>query len=242
MWNASVASALGQDTSRNFCWGGSTAIRRSTFERLKVRDRWQGSVSDDFTVTSVLKEAKLPIHFTPNCLVASVGDCYARELFEFTTRQIKITRVYAPHLWKPLLAGSTLFAIVFFGGIALLLARVALGLPSLVLSIVLSIVFALGAVKGFIRWKVIRIPLANYSTELNRDVIAHVFLWPVVPLIYLYNALVAGFSRRIKWRGITYGEITHRSCHYFPQLLMSNKPFNLSNLFARQNARSVLAL
>ena len=57
VWNASIASALGGDTRRNFCWGGSTAIRRSVFERLAIRERWRGSVSDDFTVTSVLKEA-----------------------------------------------------------------------------------------------------------------------------------------------------------------------------------------
>ncbi len=66
------------DTTKNFCWGGSTAIRRSTFERLQVAEHWRGTVSDDFTITRVLKEAKLPIHFTPNCLVPSVGDCDLR--------------------------------------------------------------------------------------------------------------------------------------------------------------------
>src|SRR6185436_19837666 len=120
VWNASVASALGSDRAKNFCWGGSTAIRRTTFTGLNVSDRWRGTVSDDFTLTRVLKEAKLPIHFTPNCLVASVGDCNFRELLEFTTRQIKITRVYAPHLWLPLLLGSAIFTIAFFGGLILM--------------------------------------------------------------------------------------------------------------------------
>ena len=50
VWNASVASALGSDTAKNFCWGGSTAIRLSTVTSLNVSDRWRGSVSDDFTV------------------------------------------------------------------------------------------------------------------------------------------------------------------------------------------------
>jgi ceramide glucosyltransferase len=35
VWNASIASALGGYTAKNFCWGGSTAIRRTTFERLQ---------------------------------------------------------------------------------------------------------------------------------------------------------------------------------------------------------------
>jgi ceramide glucosyltransferase len=204
VWNASVASALGQDRSKNFCWGGSTAIRRSVFDALNVTDRWQGSVSDDFTLTTVLKEASLPIHFTPNCLVASVGDCGIGELLEFSTRQIKITRVYAPQLWLPLLLGSILFSIVFFGGILLLTIRAILGLPVFVLTLVLLLVFMLGAVKAIIRWQVVRIPLAGHRKQLNRDFVAHVFLWPVASLLYLCNAIAAGFSRRIEWRGISY--------------------------------------
>ena len=204
VWNASVASALGADTSKNFCWGGSTAIRRSTFEELKVVDHWRGTVSDDFTITRVLKEARLPIHFTPHCLVPSVGDCGWDELVEFTTRQIKITRIYAEHLWLPLLLGSALFAIAFFGGIALLITRVWRGQSFTVLLSMLLVIFALGAAKGLIRWRAVSIPLAKYRHALRRDLAAHLLLWPFASLLYLYNAIVAGFSRRIKWRGITY--------------------------------------
>jgi ceramide glucosyltransferase len=204
VWNASIASALGSDTGKNFCWGGSTAMRRSTFERLKVSERWRGTVSDDFTVTRVLREAGQPIHFTPNCLVPSVGDCDFKELLEFTTRQIKITRVYSPHLWLPLLLGSALFTIVFFGGLILLLLRIVSGGSILVLLIILGILFALGAAKAFIRWRAVSIPLAGHRSAMQRDLAAHVFLWPFASALYLYNAVVAGFSRRIKWRGITY--------------------------------------
>jgi len=205
VWNASVASALGADTAKNFCWGGSTAIRRSTFEKLAVSKRWRGTVSDDFTITRVLKEAKLPIHFTPHCLVASVGDCDFKELFEFTTRQIKITRVYASHLWLPLLLGSALFAIVFIGGLILLILQIVKILsPTYLLPLALIIIFTLGAAKSFIRWRAINIPLTQYRAALRRDLLAHIFLWPVASLLYLYNAIVAGFSRRITWRGITY--------------------------------------
>jgi cellulose synthase/poly-beta-1,6-N-acetylglucosamine synthase-like glycosyltransferase len=41
VWNASVASALGSDTAKNFCWGGSTAIRRVTFAKLNIGVRWR---------------------------------------------------------------------------------------------------------------------------------------------------------------------------------------------------------
>ena len=201
VWNASVASALGSDTAKNFCWGGSTAIRRTTFTRLNVSERWRGSVSDDFTITRVLKDAKLPIHFTPNCLVASVGDCDFKELLEFTTRQIKITRVYASHLWLPLLLGSALFAIAFFGGITLLILQILKILsPTVLLPLVLLVIFTLGAAKSFIRFRAV----SRALTTSRADLVAHIFLWPFASLLYLYNAIAAGFSRRIKWRGITY--------------------------------------
>ena len=204
VWNASVASALGADTTKNFCWGGSTAIRRSTFERLNIVEHWRGTVSDDFTITRVLREAKLPIQFTPNCLVPSVADCDWRELIEFTTRQIKITRVYAPHLWLPLLFGSILFAIAFFGGIGLLLRQLLLGRSFVPTLVFVLAIFTLGAAKGLVRWRAISIPLVSYRSALRRDLAAHIFLWPFASLLYLYNAIVAGFSRRITWRGITY--------------------------------------
>lgn len=195
VWNASIASALGADRSKNFCWGGSTAIRRTTFDELAVNDRWRGTVSDDFTITSVLKEAKLPIHFTPNCLVPSIGDCDFHELLEFTTRQIKITRVYASHLWLPLLLGSSLFTITFFGGLILISIS-----PRPSVAVFLLLIFALGAAKSFIRFRAVSRVLETSNGEL----LAQMFLWPFAQLLYLYNAIVAGFSQRITWRGITY--------------------------------------
>jgi ceramide glucosyltransferase len=204
VWNASVASALGAAREKNFCWGGSTAIRRSTFDRLNISERWRGSVSDDFMITRVLNEAKLPIHFTPNCLVPAVGDCDFQELFEFTTRQIKITRVYAPHLWKFVLLGGTLFAPTFFGGSLLVLVRAALGLSFVIPLVLIGVIFLLGAAKGFVRWRAAMIPLARYRRELLRDLAAQILLWPFASLLYLYNGISAGLSRRIQWRGITY--------------------------------------
>jgi len=127
VWNGSIASALGACGEKNFCWGGSTAIRKTTFDELSVRERWRGSVSDDFTLTHVLQQAGRPVHFAPACLVASLDQCTVKDLLEFTNRQLKITRVYSPHLWKPVLIGSLLFCAVFFGGLALVLVRGILG-------------------------------------------------------------------------------------------------------------------
>jgi len=204
VWNASIASALGENGFRNFCWGGATAIRRETFERARVIEAWRGAASDDFAVTRALHAEHLPIHFVPSCLTISHEDCGLRELLEFTTRQLKITRAYAPHLWKIVLFSNLLFVLVFFGGIALTIVRAALGLPFiLALAFILSI-YTLGILKAYLRWRAVSIPLARYGKELRRDRFSHLFLWPLASALYLYNALAALLSRRITWRGITY--------------------------------------
>ncbi len=203
VWNASITSSLGAASEKNFCWGGSTAILRARFEALRVRERWQGTVSDDFTLTRVLSEAKLPIHFVPNCLVLTVEDCTLRELFEFSNRQLKITRVYAPHLWKPVLLGSLLFVSVFFGGVVLVLVNAALGRLHWLPFLIVTIIFALGALKSYLRWRTVTTVLGP-AAQLPNTLLAHVFLWPAASALYLWNAVVALFSRRIEWRGITY--------------------------------------
>jgi ceramide glucosyltransferase len=204
VWNASIASALGPDVWRNFCWGGSTAIRRATFERLNVRGRWRGTVSDDYALTRALQNAELPVRFVPACLTASLEDCTFRELLEFTTRQLKITRVYAPHLWRVVLISNLLFVVFFFGGLALAAARAASGLEFAWPLALVSVVFLLGVWKAFFRLRAVALALEDQHARLRAGLWAHLLLWPLTAALFLYNAAAAGFSRRIVWRGIGY--------------------------------------
>lgn len=204
VWNGAIASALGERSEKNFCWGGSTAIRRAVFEKCRVADSWQGTVSDDFALTRVLQEAKLPIKFVPQCLTASYEDCTPRELVEFTTRQLKITRAYAAHLWRGVLIGSILFVITFFGGVTLVFARALLGLGFVTPLVLLLIIFCLGAMKSHLRLRAVAALIADRRLRSFGTTLAHLALWPVASALYLHNSLAAAFSRRITWRGITY--------------------------------------
>ena len=205
VWNASIASALGEQKEKNFCWGGSTAIRCETFQKCRVvDDYWRGTVSDDFALTRALRDRDLPIKFVPQCLTASFEDCTFRQLIEFTTRQLKITRAYAPHLWRGVLTGSMLFALVFFGGIALVITRALLGLSFAPPLILLLIIFALGAMKSHLRRRAVSQVITDPRISSFGAILAHITLWPLASVLYLYNALAAVFSRTITWRGITY--------------------------------------
>ena len=205
VWNAAIASALGKQMERNFCWGGSTAIRRETFLDCRVVDYyWRGTVSDDFALTRALHDRNLPIKFVPQCLTASLEDCTFGQLTEFTTRQLKITRAYAAHLWRAVLTGSLVFVLVFFGGIVLVVARALTGLSFATPLILLLIIFALGAIKSHLRQSAVAQIITEPRISSFGATLAHLTLWPLASVLYLYNALAAAVSRRITWRGITY--------------------------------------
>jgi ceramide glucosyltransferase len=204
VWNAAIASALGERLEKNFCWGGSTAIRRETFNQRKVLECWHGTVSDDFALTRALHEGEQPIKFVPQCLTASFEDCTFGELIEFTTRQLKITRAYAAHLWRGVLIGSILFVLVFFGGIALVVVRALLGLSFMTPLVLLLIIFALGSMKSYFRLRAVRQIIPGRRIRSFGATLAQLMLWPLASVLYLYNALAAAVSRRITWRGITY--------------------------------------
>ncbi len=207
VWNASIASALGGNRRGNFCWGGSTAIRRSTFQELNVLEAWRGALSDDFALTNTLQRAQRGIHFVPRCLVISNEDCTFQQLLEFTTRQMKITRVYAPRLWQIVLWSNLFFGFMFFGGILLVAARSLGGLSYAVPLSLLLAMFALGATKAGLRLRAVNLSLGVYrqpSTANAVAILAHLCLWPFASTLYLVNALASLFSRRIEWRGILY--------------------------------------
>lgn len=204
VWNAAIASALGARGDKNFCWGGSTAIRRETFEKLKVAERWRGTVSDDFTITRVLHEAGVPIKFVPHCLTPSLHPVQWHELIEFTNRQLKITRVYAAHLWKSVLIGSVIFVLTFFGGLGLLFYRVATRQTFVTTLVLLLIIFAMGAMKSHLRLRAVGLIIKDERMQTWATTLAHVCLWPFASFVFLCNGLAAAISRRISWRGINY--------------------------------------
>lgn len=204
VWNASIASALGENAKSNFCWGGSTAIRREVFEKLGIRKRWRGTLSDDFTVTRAMKEAGMPIFFVPRALTASVENCTFGEMLEFTTRQMKITRVYSQHLWIASFLGAGLFNLVWIWGIAIIIFGLIYGDAIWPTAAALFLVAAFSTGKSWLRLNAVRLILKDYERELRGQFLTQNTLWLFSPAVFFYNSAAALFSRRIIWRGTTY--------------------------------------
>ncbi len=210
VWNASVASNLGPDTRSNFCWGGAMAVTRKTFDDLEIREKWEGTLSDDFALTRVMNDAGMPIVFVPAALTASVEGCTFAEMLEFTTRQMKITRVYAAPLWILSFIGSGLYCTVMSAAL-LIAALYPRNGPIVWISIAtLAIVSACSIGKAWLRLNAVRMALKDHRAEIGRQYWTQLTLWSLTPAIFLYNAAAALFSRRLRWRGTLYQLKSHR--------------------------------
>ena len=206
-WNASVASVLGADPKKNFCWGGSTAIRRDRLVSLDIVNKWRGALSDDYVMMKAIRDAGLGIAFVPTAMTASIENCDFRGLMEFTTRQMKITRVYAPSFWIPALIGSAIHCLVVIWSFAILLFS-SDEIIRVFTILTLSLVWGFSVGKAGLRMSAMEIVMPKHFERLLSQRKWQMLLWSVTPFIFLYNCGAALFSREIVWRGIRYRMIS----------------------------------
>jgi cellulose synthase/poly-beta-1,6-N-acetylglucosamine synthase-like glycosyltransferase len=202
-WNAAVATMLGR-TRDNFCWGGGTAIRRSTFNDAKVLEAWQGAASDDFAITRALEEAGKPIVFCPECLAATLHPWTGADLLEFTNRQILVTRVYSPRRWLMGAIAHLSYSFTMIFAAVYILATMIEGDPWGQLLLMAAAVPLLATMKGAIRTIAVSEVLPEWKAKLHEWGWVWFALAPVVPFLFSWNFLASLLSRRMRWRGIRY--------------------------------------
>ena len=202
-WDTSIATFMGEHDCA-FPWGGSMAIRTEDFNRLQVRERyWVSTVSDDYGLGRAVRDGGGRIRFEPSCLVASREDSSFVQFLRWTNRQIIITRVYAPRLWRMGLAGHALYSLAFVWGFFVLLDPAA-GWERLAALALLSVIIGLGMGKGKIRGIVAREIFPEERELLGRYGMRYWQLTMVVPWVMMWNFAVAGFVRTIEWSGVRY--------------------------------------
>jgi ceramide glucosyltransferase len=196
-WNAATLSLMAHPRY-GFAWGGSSAIRREVFDKLRIRDAWSHGLSDDLLLTQAVRAAGLNIPFVPACVVPTVEPCTWRQLLEWTNRQVTIGRVYVPRSW----------------GASLLLHLTSLTLTGLgVLAAATGQWFASGLLLGY--WVINGIGSSMVCGAALQRLSAHGFtaaqriwaqaLWaPAVTALALLNIAVSRTTRTITWREISY--------------------------------------
>lgn len=202
-WNGSVATMLGK-AANNFCWGGGTAIRKTTFNDVNVLEAWKGAVSDDFAMTWSLESVAKEIVFCPECLAPTLHPWTFESLLDFTTRQIAITRVYSPRRWKMGALAHISYVITFLFGLYMVLYSIHDVDPWGNLLLLTLAIPLLAAMKGALRTIAVSEALPEWRSQLSSWTWVWTALAPIVPFLFTYNFLASLLSRRILWRGVRY--------------------------------------
>jgi cellulose synthase/poly-beta-1,6-N-acetylglucosamine synthase-like glycosyltransferase len=202
-WNAPAATYLGEHHN-NFCWGGGTAIRSERFEQAGVMEYWNGSVSDDLSLTAALRRMGAPIIYAPECIVPTLFDCDAAGLLEFTNRQIIILRVYESRLWTLGGFAHLLYCGAVLSGVGLYFSELIQGAPAIHLLTLAMLPPVLSMGRGVLRLTAVMEVLPAWKSKLLADSWVWTLMAAAVPFLALWNTVVALFSRQIRWRGVRY--------------------------------------
>jgi hypothetical protein len=188
-----------------FAWGGAMAIRRAVFEKAGIAASWDRAADDDLSLTTAVKRLGLTVRFVPQCLVASHGDASLAEIWEWTNRQLILTKVYYPRLWLRAIAKAVVMAVWLLAVLAAaagwavtgdghLALATAAGL--LVLPVELCFLFRAQSL-----WQRV---LTDRKQELDDCFWQFCLNIPLAHLALPWMTLWSLASNRIKWRGVTY--------------------------------------
>ena len=202
-WNAPVVTMLGEK-EKNFCWGGGTAIRRTTFEQSGVMDDWANSVSDDYSLTRALERNNRSIVFIPECLTLSYVETDFNGLLEFTNRQILITRVYADKVWAPAAITHLLYCLTLLLGVMLILSDFFEQRPSFHIVMLTFLPVLLSAIRSSLRLIGVTEALPAGRSQIMGQAWIYILLTVFLPFLYVTNFVNSLVTRKIRWRGMAY--------------------------------------
>jgi ceramide glucosyltransferase len=203
-WNAAVVTMLGSQQQKNFCWGGGTAIRRAIFEQIGMLDIWQNALSDDYSLTRMIEQSRRQIVFLPECLTPSYVQSDFPGLLEFTTRQVRITKVYRPQMWAAAFATHFLYCLTFLLGFVCFVELTAASRPAFQVVTLWVLFVLLAAIRGAFRVIGVTEALPALRSQIMAQSWIYILLAIVIPFLYMVNFVSSLFGRRLRWRGVEY--------------------------------------
>ena len=197
VWDAVCAGMLGPGDNP-FAWGGSMAVRKEAFFELSIFEHWKRAVSDDYALTNAVHAAGLCIAYAPGALAPSFDRITGRGFFEWSRRQMVLTRVYRPRLWW-----TGLIAHIFYcGGMAASVAACFFGHRAAAWALAAQI--GPGMLKGWNRARLARAALPEYRHWFRHFGWVHAALVPAATWLWLVALASAAFQNHITWRGRRY--------------------------------------
>jgi len=203
-WNAASVSFL-HNPAVNFCWGGSTAIRTKTFRDCGVAERWRTALSDDYQLTRAVRDAGLELRFVPQCLISCEEQMGFAQFVAFARRQLVITRICNPRLWREALALATLLVFGASGTFVLMIVA-ALAQRWTLAAVTCAawlLLLSTARAKALVRQSAVSMFLQPPKWT-NRDWAHDVLGVEVVGVVHLFLLLSTAVTRRVRWRDRDY--------------------------------------
>jgi hypothetical protein len=162
-------------------------------------------LSDDLSLSRIVRKAGLAVRFVPPCLVPSFASITWPDLYEFARRQFLITRVYAPGSWWLGFLSSLGSVAGFWGGLVLAAWAAASHAEYILLYAAVPVIFGAGLIlRATLRQLMATRILGKYLPQLAPAAIADIlgcWLWSILLFLFI---LSSAFGRTIRWRGIRY--------------------------------------
>jgi cellulose synthase/poly-beta-1,6-N-acetylglucosamine synthase-like glycosyltransferase len=197
VWDAVSFGLLGAGDCP-FAWGGATAILKETFFEAGVPEYWRNTISDDYALSAAVHSAGLRIAYAPGALVPSVDHITGLEFFRWIRRQMTITRVYNPRLWRLGLAAH----IFYCGGMAASVIASAKGYRLAEWALIAQL--SPGMLKGLNRATLAKASLPELEPWFRRHSWVHAIWVPLATWIWLIAFLSSALGNTVNWRGNRY--------------------------------------
>jgi hypothetical protein len=184
-------------TISNYTWGGSTAIKKEIFEKLKIAEKWKTGFSDDLILTEAIKNQNLHIKFVPQSVIESPEETTVTTFLKWGSQQFTWMRWYYPLVYYLGLIGFLiLHVIIIIGSISLYYGYLIPGM--LILSTILfEMIFGITGIVIFRK-------LLDYPKPKYGSIAKYAILMPIVFLFLSYNFLISSAKREIIWAGTSY--------------------------------------
>jgi hypothetical protein len=127
-----------------------------------------------------------------------------RGLLEFTNRQILITKVYSRKTWASGAAAHVLYCLTLPLGLGVTVSNLLATLPAFHLALLTFVPMLLAAIRGGLRVAGATEVLQASRAQIAGQAWIYVVLGVFVSYLFLVNFVMSLFTRKVRWRGITY--------------------------------------
>ena len=191
-------------------WGGSLAMRREVFDQPYFLERMRRTSSEESAIQDAARKAGLRLAIQPNVMILNRESCSLQSCFRFVRRQLIWTRLYHPN-WNRIVVGTLASYLVLGGGAVVAIMAASLGeyfaaslMGGALLLVLLTAQVIIEWLHTTIAARAERAQGESFPRVTAEARLRLLVALPAALVFFTLTVIIAAFSRRVQWRGITY--------------------------------------